>query len=361
MSAVKIKVTTDGLRESRWYEYVVRFVFGGTVTALAGIIAKRFGPEIGGLFLAFPAIFPATATLIEKHERRKKEEAGQDGTARGRAAAGVDAAGAAMGSVGLAVFAIVVWARTAEIDSGHCTDYGNACMAGNLRERLATPRELMEASPRTSFSRFGRYAEYIRARHAVNEKGEQMSKNRRVKGGLADPSRLRSLDRDDGDIVQVVIETPKGSRNKYAFDPDQKVFELKKVLPAGMTFPYDFGFIPRTKAEDGDPVDILVLMDEPAFPGCVLKCRLIGIIQGEQGDKKDKERNDRIVGVEKENHSFADIKHIDDLGKVFLRELEEFFVNYHRLSDEQFRVIDVRGPGQARKRIEDGIRAARER
>jgi hypothetical protein len=106
---VKIKVTTDGLRESRWYEYVVRFLFGGAVTALAGIVAKRFGPEIGGLFLAFPAIFPATATLIEKHEKRKKEEAGKEGTARGRTAAGVDAAGAAMGTVGLAAFAIVVW------------------------------------------------------------------------------------------------------------------------------------------------------------------------------------------------------------------------------------------------------------
>lgn len=106
---MKIKITTDGLRESQWYEYVVRFVFGGAVTALTGIIAKRFGPEIGGLFLAFPAIFPATATLIEKHEKRKKAEAGIDGTARGRAAAGIDAAGAAMGSIGLAAFAVLVW------------------------------------------------------------------------------------------------------------------------------------------------------------------------------------------------------------------------------------------------------------
>jgi inorganic pyrophosphatase len=116
-----------------------------------------------------------------------------------------------------------------------------------------------------------------------------MSKNGRPTGALADPSQLRSLDQDDRDIIQVVIETPKGSRNKYAFDPAQKVFELKKVLPAGMAFPYDFGFIPRTTAEDGDPVDVLVLMDEPAFPGCVLKCRLIGIIQGEQSNKKDKD------------------------------------------------------------------------
>ena len=179
-------------------------------------------------------------------------------------------------------------------------------------------------------------------------------------GSLVDRSRLPSVDADDPAIIQVVIETPKGSRNKYAFDPKQRIFELKKVLPAGMAFPYDFGFIPRTRAEDGDPVDVLVLMDEPAFPGCLLKCRLIGIIEGEQGDTKKKTvRNDRIVAVEQENHSWADIKVIGDLGKQFLRELEEFFVNYHRLSDEEFRVIDVKGPEEAKKRIKDGMRGAR--
>jgi inorganic pyrophosphatase len=94
------------------------------------------------------------------------------------------------------------------------------------------------------------------------------------------------------------------------------------------------------------------------FPGCVLKCRLIGIIEGEQGNKKVRKRNDRIVAVTKQNHSFADIRHIDELGKKFLSELEEFFVNYDGLSAKQYRVIDVRGPRQARKRIERGIRAA---
>src|SRR6202158_4103631 len=145
-----------------------------------------------------------------------------------------------------------------------------------------------------------------------------MNKTARRKGALADPSRLPSLDQDDNAIVQVVIETPKDSRNKYAFDPEQKVFELKKVLPAGMTFPYDFGFIPRTKADDGDPVDVLVLMDEPAFSGCVLKCRPIGVIQGEQGVKKKTVRNDRIIAVEKDAHSWADIKSVGDLGKQFV-------------------------------------------
>jgi inorganic pyrophosphatase len=81
-----------------------------------------------------------------------------------------------------------------------------------------------------------------------------------------DFSQLKPLDAKDEGMIKVVIETPKGSRNKYAFDPKERVFELKKVLPAGMTFPYDFGFVPQTEAEDGDPVDVMVLMDEPAFP-----------------------------------------------------------------------------------------------
>ncbi len=102
----------------------------------------------------------------------------------------------------------------------------------------------------------------------------------------------------------MIIETPKGSRNKYAFDESQGMFLLKKVLPAGMAFPYDFGFVPSTRAEDGDPVDVLVLMDEPAFVGCLLQCRIIGIIEGEQGKKKERVRNDRIVAIEMDNRPY---------------------------------------------------------
>ena len=98
-----------------------------------------------------------------------------------------------------------------------------------------------------------------------------MSKNGTRTKSLADPSRLRPLDEKDKEIIRVIIETPKGSRNKYAFDEEDRVFELKRVLPAGMAFPYDFGFVPSTKAEDGDATDVLVLMDEPAFTGCVFE------------------------------------------------------------------------------------------
>src|SRR5215469_10415060 len=115
------------------------------------------------------------------------------------------------------------------------------------------------------------------------------------KNGFADPRRLKPFDSNDRHMLRVVIETPKGSRNKFAFDPDERIFELKKVLPSGMAFPYDFGFVPSTEAEDGDPIDVLVLMDEPAFPGCLLTCRPIGVIEGQQGDKKKLERNDRVV------------------------------------------------------------------
>ena len=183
-----------------------------------------------------------------------------------------------------------------------------------------------------------------------------MAKRKNSKqGNMADPTLLPPKDGEG--TIQVIIETPKGSRNKYAFDPKQKVFALKKVLPAGMAFPYDFGFVPSTLAEDGDPVDVLVLMDEPAFPGCLLKCRIIGIIEGEQESKKGKERNDRIVAVEQDNHSFADIKRIDDLGKDFLKELEEFFVNYHRLRGEAYQILGAKGPDRAGKRLKQGMKS----
>lgn len=107
--AMQIKVDSSALRQTKWHQYAIRFVFGGLITAIAGMIAKKYGAGVGGLFLAFPAIFPASATLIEAHEKQKKQEHGMEGTERGREAASVDAAGAAMGTIGLLVFALMVW------------------------------------------------------------------------------------------------------------------------------------------------------------------------------------------------------------------------------------------------------------
>jgi inorganic pyrophosphatase len=175
--------------------------------------------------------------------------------------------------------------------------------------------------------------------------------------GLADPAKMRPFDRNDEELIIVIIETPKGSRNKYAYDVKEHVFELKKVLPAGMAFPYDFGFVPSTQGGDGDPLDVLVLMDEPAFAGCKLTCRIVGLIEGEQGDGKVKERNDRVVAVESANHSYARVKHIDDLGKQFEKELEEFFVNYHRLGGMSYNILAVKGPAAARRAVKKARKA----
>jgi inorganic pyrophosphatase len=186
-----------------------------------------------------------------------------------------------------------------------------------------------------------------------------MAGKRKRKGALADPLRVDAVDEKDSEVVVVIIETPKGSRNKYAYDPKEHIFELSKVLPAGMAFPYDFGFVPSTRGGDGDPLDVLVLMDEAAFPGCKLRCRIIGLVEGEQVSKKKRERNDRLIAVEVANHSYARLKHIDDLGKQFEKELEEFFVNYHCLSRKAYKILAVKGPHAGYGALEKAQRAAR--
>ena len=104
-----VRLHPSALRDIRWYEYAIRFVLGGAMTVIAGLIAAHFGPVVGGLFLAFPAIFPASVTLIEKHVRERKEKAGVAGARRGKEAAALDAMGAVLGSLGLAAFAVVIW------------------------------------------------------------------------------------------------------------------------------------------------------------------------------------------------------------------------------------------------------------
>jgi inorganic pyrophosphatase len=187
----------------------------------------------------------------------------------------------------------------------------------------------------------------------------------RSKKSLADPTLLKPLTKSDDDqnakphtVLQVIVETPKGSRNKFSFDPDQQIFSLKKVLPAGMVFPYDFGFLPRTLAGDGDPIDVLLLMDEPAFPGVLVPSRLIGVIEGEQIDGKKKIRNDRLVAVAEANHMYANVRKLNDLPKQFLHELEDFFVNYHRLEGKTYKLLGCKGIDTAMTLIKKAKNAA---
>ena len=147
--------------------------------------------------------------------------------------------------------------------------------------------------------------------------------------------------------AEIIIETPKGSRNKFKYDPATRVFKLSKVLPEGMMFPYDFGFVPSTKAEDGDPLDVLVLTDEPLFPGCLVTCALIGAIELQQEENGQKERNDRLLAVAEQSLLYAEVKKIDDLNPTILKQIEAFFVNYQKVRGIEVRILGHNGPEKA--------------
>jgi inorganic pyrophosphatase len=160
--------------------------------------------------------------------------------------------------------------------------------------------------------------------------------------------------RKPANSIEVIVETTKGSRNKYTFDPEQQAFRLKKVLPAGMTFPCDFGFVPGTQADDGDPIDVLLLMDQTAFPGCRVECRLIGVIEAEQQSDQGWERNDRLVAVALQSEIYATVRRLEDLGRRFVEQLGEFFVNYHRLDGNKFKLKRTAGPARAKQLVRAG-------
>lgn len=181
-----------------------------------------------------------------------------------------------------------------------------------------------------------------------------MSKNQK-RASLSSPNSLEPRSKES---FQVVVETPKGSRNKYGFDSEQNIFVLRKVLPEGMVFPHDFGFLPRTLAPDGDPIDVLSLMDVPAFPGCVVPSRLIGVIEGEQIDEKKKIRNDRLIAVADLSHEYADWTKLKDLPKNFVVELEAFFVNYHRLEGKEYKLLGCKESGIAMDLVKKARKAA---
>ncbi|HVY74064.1 MAG TPA: inorganic diphosphatase [Puia sp.] len=141
-------------------------------------------------------------------------------------------------------------------------------------------------------------------------------------------------------LVNVVIETPRGSQNKFDYDSQLETFRLKKTLPMGTTFPFSFGFIPSTRGEDGDPLDILVICEDAMYPGCFLEARPLGVLEAYQKEKKKKKiRNDRIVGVPGCSVMFQGIKHIKDLNKSMITEIENFFIDYNKHEGREFQPI----------------------
>lgn len=172
--------------------------------------------------------------------------------------------------------------------------------------------------------------------------------------------------------LNVIVETPKGSRNKFEFDDQYGIFKLSGVLPAGANFPFDFGFVPSTQGEDGDPLDVLVLMDEPAFTGCLVPSRLIGVITAEQTERDGETmRNDRLIAVAADSHTHRSLKSIDQLelgiqtgesvgGDILLSEIEHFFISYNTIKGKQFKPLGRFGADRAEQLINEGSKRFRE-
>jgi inorganic pyrophosphatase len=173
---------------------------------------------------------------------------------------------------------------------------------------------------------------------------------------MADLTTLSNqLDTEKG-TCRAIIETPKGCRNKFDYDPESNLFMLGGLLPEGMMFPFDFGFVPCTRGGDGDPLDILVLMDAPAHVGCLIEVRLIGVISAAQIEDGDKETNDRLLGVAIHSYDHEDLKTIDDVSKTLVSQLEEFFVSYNKQRGKKFKITGTGGPKKAIKFLKEGMK-----
>lgn len=165
---------------------------------------------------------------------------------------------------------------------------------------------------------------------------------------------LEPIDPDTGRI-NVVIDTPRGSRCKYKYDEKAGVFRLNKLLPRGATFPYAFGYIPGTRGEDGDPLDVLVLQDEAFFVGCVVPVRLIGVLEAEQTEKSGKTvRNDRLIGVVETAYNPPVARALAEVSRPDLDEIEHFFVSYNEAEGRRFRPLGRQGPDRAEQLLEEG-------
>src|SRR5215212_6316188 len=156
--------------------------------------------------------------------------------------------------------------------------------------------------------------------------------------------------------LHVIIDTPKGSRNKFKYDAEHGLFTLAGVLPAGAVFPFDFGYLPSTRGGDGDPLDVLVLMDEPAFVGCLVPARLIGVIQADQTEGEETTRNDRLIAVAASSRNHGDLQSLDQINENLVREIEHFFISYNTIKGKKFTPRGRFGPDRARHLVDEGVK-----
>jgi inorganic pyrophosphatase len=161
-------------------------------------------------------------------------------------------------------------------------------------------------------------------------------------------------------LLHVVVDTPKGSPIKFKYDVASRAYTIAHVLPPGMIFPFDFGSVPQTLADDGDPLDALILLESPTFAGCLVPVRLIGVLVGKQTQKGRTVRNDRLIGVAEESRTYQEIRGLAGVPDQLLRSIEHFFVAYNEARGRRFRVTGRFGPTRARGLVRAGERRFRE-
>jgi len=167
--------------------------------------------------------------------------------------------------------------------------------------------------------------------------------------------------RNEAGLVHVIVDTPKGSCNKYKYDPELRLFKLSRIMPLGMHFPCDFGSIPSTAAADGDALDVAVFTEHPSFSGCLLTVRLIGVLEAEQTEKGRTIRNDRLVAVPETPVNKPEARKLGDLPMGSMAQLEQFFVGYNRAHGRQFKPLARRGPRYAERLLRAAIRLHEQR
>ncbi|HJU22054.1 MAG TPA: inorganic diphosphatase [Casimicrobiaceae bacterium] len=156
--------------------------------------------------------------------------------------------------------------------------------------------------------------------------------------------------------VRCVVEAPMGSPTKFKYDPETKTFVLGRPLLKGLTYPYDWGFIPSTLADDGDPLDVMILHDTPSFTGLVIPAQLIGVLEVEQHEGRHTVRNDRLFAVPVKSHREDELNHVDDLCKRLRKELEKFFVATAALDDKELSFLGWKGPKEAHAVLDEAMK-----
>jgi inorganic pyrophosphatase len=156
------------------------------------------------------------------------------------------------------------------------------------------------------------------------------------------------------ETVTIIIETPKGKGLKYDFDPATGYFFLKKIMPAGMVFPFDFGFVPGTIGEDGDPVDVIVISEMESFPGCAMECRIIGALQAKQQERDGQTmRNDRYIAIPVVSQLYAEVNELTQFPKNIIDQLEVFFQTYNEQAGKKFSILERSNAKNSMKLLED--------